>query len=552
MGGGGGVEEIDFEISHQKVRDVVSPTYMRVLASALATVFLAPHSAPPSFRAQTKMAAATDTLQCDYLVVGAGASGMSFVDTLLLHAPEPVSVVLLDKREQPGGHWNDAYDFVKLHQPARNYGVESRALEDGVKHPELLASRADILAYYRATLDGWIAKGHKVEFIGNAAFDFDAGVATRAGAQSKVGAGAKVVDARYTENDLPLLVPPRFSFSASRIDLIPPNELPARAEAVPSVASMQRYCVLGAGKTGQDTMLYLRTKLGVPIENIAWVMPTDPWITARDPPSPRRQNTCMEFISTVLEAHDAAGSPPDAATTADFLQRGFERAEQQGLVYRLDPAVRPTKFMDATLNQEEVGVLRGCSACVMRGHGRVAAIGDDGVLTFADGSVVPLPWAAIEGAATTTFVHCTAGAFNFGASAAEARRPVFGSDGRITVQEIFQFPGFCFNGAVIGWLECQRSMSLDEKNELCELPPPNEEAPGPLGPVAGDVGALGAGHPLMVSLRNLRRWYAAPGMGAWLHSLRLFSLRMNGYTLEEGRDLVERNHAALVKAGVLD
>ena len=58
---------------------------------------------------------ATETSSCDYLVVGAGASGMSFVDTLLLHAPEPVLVTLLDKREQPGGHWNDAYDYVTLH-----------------------------------------------------------------------------------------------------------------------------------------------------------------------------------------------------------------------------------------------------------------------------------------------------------------------------------------------------------------------------------------------------------------------------------------------------
>ena len=52
----------------------------------------------------------------DYLVVGAGASGMAFVDTLLLHKTEPVSVLLLDKRTQPGGHWQDAYDFATLHR----------------------------------------------------------------------------------------------------------------------------------------------------------------------------------------------------------------------------------------------------------------------------------------------------------------------------------------------------------------------------------------------------------------------------------------------------
>ena len=36
------------------------------------------------------------------------ASGMAFVDTLLQHSPERVSVLLVDKRARPGGHWNDA------------------------------------------------------------------------------------------------------------------------------------------------------------------------------------------------------------------------------------------------------------------------------------------------------------------------------------------------------------------------------------------------------------------------------------------------------------
>ena len=107
----------------------------------------------------------------DYLVVGAGASGMSFVDSLLAHASTPVSVLLLDKREAPGGHWHDAYGWCRLHQPARNYGVESRKLEDETSHPELRADRAEIISYYQTVLDGWVAKGHDVRFVGGASFD---------------------------------------------------------------------------------------------------------------------------------------------------------------------------------------------------------------------------------------------------------------------------------------------------------------------------------------------------------------------------------------------
>jgi len=65
-------------------------------------------------------------LETDYLVVGAGASGMAFVDSLLSHST--AEVVLVDRRHRPGGHWLDAYPFVRLHQPSANYGVNSRPL----------------------------------------------------------------------------------------------------------------------------------------------------------------------------------------------------------------------------------------------------------------------------------------------------------------------------------------------------------------------------------------------------------------------------------------
>ena len=56
-------------------------------------------------------------LACDYLVVGSGAMGMAFVDTLIVEQPQ-ASVILLDRHSAPGGHWVDSYEFVKLHQPS--------------------------------------------------------------------------------------------------------------------------------------------------------------------------------------------------------------------------------------------------------------------------------------------------------------------------------------------------------------------------------------------------------------------------------------------------
>lgn len=66
------------------------------------------------------------SLEVDYLVVGAGAAGLAFTDALI--SESDATVLMVDRRHSPGGHWNDAYPFVRLHQPSAFYGVNSRNL----------------------------------------------------------------------------------------------------------------------------------------------------------------------------------------------------------------------------------------------------------------------------------------------------------------------------------------------------------------------------------------------------------------------------------------
>lgn len=78
---------------------------------------------------------------------------MAFVDTLLTDTD--ATMIVVDRRHRPGGHWNDAYPFVRLHPPSALYGVESRPLgsgrieQSGPNRGLLeLASGAEILDYY--------------------------------------------------------------------------------------------------------------------------------------------------------------------------------------------------------------------------------------------------------------------------------------------------------------------------------------------------------------------------------------------------------------------
>ncbi|MEO0998968.1 MAG: NAD(P)-binding protein, partial [Pseudomonadota bacterium] len=67
-------------------------------------------------------------MQTDYLIIGAGATGLAFADEMLTRSDAHMTIV--ERRHAPGGHWNDTYPFVRLHQPSVFYGVESTALSE--------------------------------------------------------------------------------------------------------------------------------------------------------------------------------------------------------------------------------------------------------------------------------------------------------------------------------------------------------------------------------------------------------------------------------------
>ncbi|MDN5721353.1 NAD(P)-binding protein, partial [Corynebacterium sp.] len=110
------------------------------------------------------------TIEADYVVVGAGAMGMAFTDALISHAD--VRVALVDRRHAPGGHWLDAYPFVRLHRASAFYGVTSTLLGDGraQQHgPERglheRATAAQICAYYESVLTERLVASGRVSFM---------------------------------------------------------------------------------------------------------------------------------------------------------------------------------------------------------------------------------------------------------------------------------------------------------------------------------------------------------------------------------------------------
>ncbi|HEU5309390.1 MAG TPA: NAD(P)-binding protein, partial [Acidimicrobiia bacterium] len=198
-------------------------------------------------------------IETDYLVVGAGVTGLAFTDTVV--AESDADVVLVDRRDRPGGHWLDAYPFVRLHQPSAYYGVNSRTLgHDRIDEhgPNAgfyeRATAAEIVDYCGRVLDDHVASG-RVRFFGMCEYsgaDTDGHhfVSLLTGAPTRVRVRRRIVDATYIESSIPSRHTPGFVIDPD-VQVLPPNRL-VDLDGAPS-----GFTVIGAGKTAMDTCNWL-------------------------------------------------------------------------------------------------------------------------------------------------------------------------------------------------------------------------------------------------------------------------------------------------------
>ncbi|MGE4652620.1 MAG: NAD(P)-binding protein, partial [Myxococcota bacterium] len=151
-----------------------------------------------------------ETLECDYLVIGAGAMGMAFADELMKQSPGD-RLILVDRHARPGGHWNDDYSFVSLHQPAAFYGVNSEKLGPG---GSALASGAEVLAYYERVLAKLLETG-RLQHFPMCEFRADGSFVSliEADLEHQVTVRKKTVDATYMNVQVPSIREPQYAVS---------------------------------------------------------------------------------------------------------------------------------------------------------------------------------------------------------------------------------------------------------------------------------------------------------------------------------------------------
>lgn len=333
-------------------------------------------------------------LETDYLVIGGGASAMAFVDTLLDETDR--RIVIADRHDHPGGHWNDAYPFVRLHQPSAYYGVGSRELGTGVKYTSgpneggyELATKPEILDYYDQLMQRRFLPSGRVTWLPMSEYrrgpDGTHHVTSLLGDSRVEVVTRKLVDATHVGTEVAATHGPRYSVM-SQVQLIPLNGLPDVRRKHPC------YTVVGAGKTGMDACLWLLAN-GVEPERIRWVRPRDPWVLDRASLQPFAEN----FEISMQRNIDSFRAIVEATSPAHL----YELLESYGVLMRFDPDIEPTAFRAAVVSRGELEELRRIKDVVRLG--RVTTI-ETNRMVLDDG--------AVEADPDTLYIDCSAAALH--------------------------------------------------------------------------------------------------------------------------------------------
>jgi hypothetical protein len=431
------------------------------------------------------------SLDTDYLVVGAGAMGMAFTDALIDHAD--VHVTLVDRRPTAGGHWQDAYPFVQLHQASQFYGVASTLLGTGSVQPsgpeaglQERARQAEIQAYYDDILHRRFVGSGRVAFLGSSRYHTDGSAhlvtSQVSGETLRIDVRRRVVDATYLSPTIPATTPPPFGV-ADDVPVVAINDV-AALETVPS-----HFVIVGSGKTATDGIVWLSAH-GVEPDRIVWVRPREPWMLDRAVVQP-------DPVVAIGLAADTMSAAVDAASPDEI----FVRLEDAGVMLRIDCGVTPTMAKTPTLGRWELDVLRTIDQVVRLGHVRHVTRGE----IVLDRGVVPLP-------PDSLVVHCAASGLRYPPVV-----PVWQSDA-LRIQTVRAgFP--CFNAALLGYVEATRDDDR-ERNRLC---PPNVFPDDPATWVAMQVRGT----------RASQAYGSEPDIAAWANGCALNPARVDSSQRDE-------------------
>jgi len=205
-------------------------------------------------------------VQFNYVIVGAGSAGLNALQAIL-ETDSQASILIIDKHDNPGGSWNDFYPYAKLHQPHIFFGVSG--LDWDIEDPSTLASRAEVLSHFQDYTKSAeerfdVTFRWQCTFVGASRMNttrwrvevrtLNTNTTALMEASHVIDARAFNYDGRYTSSGGKVMSGIMTSTSHDRVIECEPEQLPCVVDANPTSCL---FVVIGGGKTGMDSALYL-------------------------------------------------------------------------------------------------------------------------------------------------------------------------------------------------------------------------------------------------------------------------------------------------------
>ena len=148
----------------------------------------------------------------------------------------------------------------------------------------------------------------------------------------------------------------------------------------------KKYVIIGSGKTGLDAVLHL-IDLNVDPEKITWIISNDCWYLNRD-------------VHNMADLWDGMKRQYKTILKAKDINDVYRKYEEDGILFRIDQNVWPTKMRVGTITYENLEKLRRVKNIIRQGRIKSIGIND---IKFANGVTISID------CKNELFVDCTSG-----------------------------------------------------------------------------------------------------------------------------------------------
>lgn len=319
----------------------------------------------------------------DLCIVGAGVVGLNAAFVASRYLPVTAKVLILDKHRQAGGMWNDAYSYVRLHQPYQLFTAGNIEWELG-RERSYLATGAEVAAHLRHCYD-----------VISERLDIDARWRWEYLDHGEVGSSV-IVTARGPDGEVHTFESKRF-IDARGFDVQPIEALPLASRLVRSIAPhelelsgllskehSEPVWVIGSGKTAMDTIVALARSN--PDRRIGMVTGTGTYFFKRDLVNPTGAKRWLGGVryNSIFEGAAKRFDGSNAAAVSEWCRERF------GTSPLVDPA--PRHAFPTLLSEDETATVAAGVSELVRDH--LADVVDDPsgpVMVMRKGARHPIP-----------------------------------------------------------------------------------------------------------------------------------------------------------------